>query len=306
MRTQLATAAIDLLKREACSPLPAQPAVDPRCGSELRQGSRQIGEADMHDAILSACFKTRGFLRSCSPKPGAIAASLKWPFGASVFLALALAAKCATAHDEMPYAVLKAATGEVMSAAMLDGDAGHDRWTRVDGIVQSRILPLFDFPRMTQLALARHWRLASAEQQAILIGEFRSLLARSYSAALSDCRESVIEFKRLRVSDGDTAARIRSEATQQGKGNLNIDYDIELTPWGWKVFDIKVGGVSLIATYRESFAAVVRDEGIVGLIRSLSRRNRLADFADEPDQITFSDRYRILFAMLRSALQGHR
>jgi phospholipid transport system substrate-binding protein len=220
----------------------------------------------------------------------------------SVFLALAAAVQCSVARDQTPDAMLRAAAADVMSIIGPDGEA----LAQAVEFEQNRALPLFDFARMTRLALARNWNLASAEQQTQLVEEFRTLFARTYAAALLHCRGGDLEFKPVRLSAGDTAARVRAEASRLGGDRLSIDYDLEMTQGGWKVFDLKVGGVSVIATFRESFAQAVRDGGVDALIKQLSDRNRQADLADTPDQMRFSDRWRMMFAMFRSALQGRR
>jgi phospholipid transport system substrate-binding protein len=224
----------------------------------------------------------------------------------SLFLAVALASPYSMARDEAPDAMLNAVTVEVMSILNHDRDVQAGSATRVADLVETKILPLFDFPRMTQTAMARNWRLASAEQQAMLTAEFKTLLAHTYSVALSNYRDQVIEFKRVRMSPGDTEVRVKSEVKQPGRERMTIDYDMEMTPAGWKVYDIKVGGVSLITTYRETFSDAVRDKGVDGLIKSLSDKNRQAESAIRPAKITVSDQSRLMFAMLQSALQGRR
>jgi len=224
----------------------------------------------------------------------------------SLFLAVALASPYSIARDEAPDAMLNAVTVEVMSILNHDRDLQAGSATKVADLVETKILPLFDFPRMTQIAMARNWRPASAEQQAMLTAEFKTLLAHTYSVALSNYRDQVIEFKRVRMSPGDTEIRVKSEVKQPGRERMTIDYDMEMTPAGWKVYDIKVGGVSLITTYRETFSDAVRDKGVDGLIKSLSDKNRQAESTIRPAKITVSDQSRLMFAMLQSALQGRR
>lgn len=224
----------------------------------------------------------------------------------SLLLAVALVAPGAFARDETPDTMLNAVTAEVMSILKQDSESVACMRVKAVDLVETKVLPLFDFSRMAQIALARNWRFASAEQQATLIAEFKTSLLRTYTAALSNYRDRVIEFKRVRMSAGDTEVRVKSEVKQTGAERMRIDYDMELTPAGWKVYDIKVGGVSLITNYRESFADTVRDEGMDGLIKSLSDRNRQLDSAIKPGKTRFLDQSRMMFAMLQSALQGRR
>jgi phospholipid transport system substrate-binding protein len=167
------------------------------------------------------------------------------------------------------------------------------------------LLALFDFPRMARTAVARNWRLASPQQQAALTAEFRKLLLRAHSTALSGYTHQRIEFKRLRMAPGDTQVRLRSESGQPGS-RPNVDYDMEHTQAGWKVYDIKLSGVSLIATYREAFADAVRDKGLEGLIASLSENNRQGDAVFWTGGTALGERSGIALAMLHSALQGRR
>jgi phospholipid transport system substrate-binding protein len=140
-------------------------------------------------------------------------------------------------------------------------------------LVEVTILPLFDFRHMTQLAVARNWRVATAGQQDQLVSEFRTLLVRTYTSALTSYRDQPINYKPLRVLPGVTEVTVKSSIRQTGSEPTTIDYDMEKSAAGWKVYDIKFAGVSLITTYRSSFADSVRDGGIDGLIKSISAKN---------------------------------
>jgi phospholipid transport system substrate-binding protein len=233
---------------------------------------------------------------------------IMWKFllRSALFLTVVVVSPYSIAQDAAPDAMLNAVTVEVMSILNHERDLRAGRAAKVADLVESKILPLFDFPRMTQIAMARNWRLASAEQQALLTAEFKTLMVRTYSVALSKYRDRMIEFKRTRMSPGDTEVRVKSEVKQPGKDPMAIDVDMEMTPAGWKVYDIKVSGVSLITTLRETFADAVREEGVDGLIKSLSDKNRQTGSGGRPANTAFWDQPRIMFAMLQSALQGRR
>ncbi|MBI2317581.1 MAG: ABC transporter substrate-binding protein [Betaproteobacteria bacterium] len=224
----------------------------------------------------------------------------------TLLLALVLAAPLSIACDEAPDAMMNAVTAEVMSILRHDKDLQAGSPAKVAELIETRIQPLFDFARMTRIAAARSWRLATPEQQSMLTAEFKTLLVRTYFVALANYRDQAIEFKRLRMAPGDTVVKVKSEVSQPGRERIAIDYDMERTGADWKIYDIKVGGVSLIATYRETFAEAVRDEGLDGLIKSLSDKNRQASAAIKPARTTFWDQTRLMFAMLQSALQGRR
>ena len=171
-----------------------------------------------------------------------------------------------------PDALMNAVTSEVI--AILKQDLAAGRPTAMAQLIEAKILPLFDFRRMTRIAVARNWRLASPEQQGALVAQFRALLVRTYSAALSGYRDQELQYRPLRAAAGDTEVLVRSFLKRPGAEPLTIDYDMENGLAGWKVFDVKIAGVSLVMNYRESFAAAVRDGGIDGLIESLADQNR--------------------------------
>jgi phospholipid transport system substrate-binding protein len=192
-----------------------------------------------------------------------------------LLLTAALAAPISLAQDVAPDALLKAVTLHVTAVIRQDKAIQAGNPARIAELVEARILPLFDFDRMTQTAVARNWRLATAGQQSALTTEFKTLLVRTYSTTLSSYRDQVIEFKPLRAAAGDTEVTVKSEIRQSGRPPLTIDYDMARGAAGWKVIDIKIEGVSLITAYRESFTSKVREVGLDGLIKSLADKNRL-------------------------------
>jgi phospholipid transport system substrate-binding protein len=223
-------------------------------------------------------------------------------FKFALVLILALAAPFSLAQDVAPDVLLKAVTLEVIAIIRQDKDIQAGNPAKVADLVETRILPLFDFTRMTQLAVARNWRLATPEQQKALTTEFKTLLVRTYSTALSSYRDQVIEFKRLRAASGDTEVTVKSVMKQPGTEPLAIDYDMGKMAAGWKVYDIKIDGVSLITTYRETFAGKVREGGVDGLIKSLSDKNRQGDarfWAHQTGNV-------YVLVIARSVLQGGR
>jgi len=171
-----------------------------------------------------------------------------------------------------PDAMMRALTSEVM--AVLNNDAGAGRSSELARLVDSRIVPVFDFQRMTRIALARNWRAASAEQQDALAAQFKTLLVRTYSRALLEFRGEAIDYKPLRAAAGETEVTVRSAMRRPGAEPLSIDYDMADGVAGWQVYDVKIAGVSLVLAYRESFAATVRANGIDGLIKALEDKNR--------------------------------
>ena len=192
-------------------------------------------------------------------------------------LAAALAAPFCFAQDVAPDVLLKAVTLEVIALIGQDKDIQAGNPAKVANLVETKILPHFDFTHMTQIAAARSWRLATPEQRKALTTEFKTLLVRTYSTALSSYRDQVIEFKPLRAAPGDVEVTVKSLVRQSGTAPLTIDYSMEHLAAGWKVYDITIEGVSMVTTYRETFASIVRESGVDGLIKTLSEKNRQTD-----------------------------
>ena len=190
-------------------------------------------------------------------------------------LVLALAAPVSAAEELTPDALIRTIALEVLATIRQDIQAGNPK--KIASLVEARILPHFDFAHTTRIAMGANWRRASPEQREELVREFRTLLVRTYSSALVNYRDQVLEFKPLRARPGDTQVTVRSEVRQSGAQAVSIDYEMEKTPSGWKVYDVKISGASLAATYRDTFAEEVRNHGIEGLIDSLSGKNRQND-----------------------------
>jgi phospholipid transport system substrate-binding protein len=186
------------------------------------------------------------------------------------------AAPAAPSEGAAPDVLLSAATVAVAAGLKEDRQLPKRNPAKIAQLVESTILPLFNFNHMTQLAVARNWRVASPAQQTALVAEFRTLLVRTYSNALENYRDQAVEYRPLHLAAGETDVTVKSSVRQPGAERLTIDYDMEKTAAGWKVYDIKIAGISLITTYQSMFAQTVRDEGVEGLIKSLSEKNRQA------------------------------
>ncbi len=187
---------------------------------------------------------------------------------------LFLFAAAVSAQDLAPDAQLKSLADEVIAIVKQDKDIRAGNQYKINELVDAKVLPHFNFSRMTALAVGRNWSKASAEQQKALTTEFRTLLVRTYSSALSTYRNQVIEFKPLRAAAGDKDVTVRSQIRQPGSPPMSIDYSMEKDPSGWKVYDVVVGGVSLVTNYRETFNSEIHDAGVDGLIKSLASKNR--------------------------------
>jgi phospholipid transport system substrate-binding protein len=149
-------------------------------------------------------------------------------------------------------------------------------------VIEQKVLPHFNFTAMAALAMGQNWGKASPEQRKRLTEEFRTLLVRTYASALAAYSEQKLDFRPLRAKATDTDVTVNVRVLQPGAQPVPIDYSMEKTATGWKVYDVMVGGVSLVANYRTEFANTVRASGIDGLIKSLHAKNRSLQGAEKP------------------------
>jgi len=192
---------------------------------------------------------------------------------------LAAGPALASAQDLAPDALVRKTIDDVLAQLKHEKDLKSNP-ARLIEIVDARVLPHFNFTRMTMLAVGRPWRDAKPEQQEQLVKEFRMLLVRTYSTALEQYREQAIEVKPLAAKPGDSEVTVRTQINQSGGPPIPMDYRMERTPQGWKVFDVAVEGVSIVTTYRSTFANEVNRGGIDGLIKTVTDQNvRLAQRA---------------------------
>jgi phospholipid transport system substrate-binding protein len=190
-----------------------------------------------------------------------------------IALCFSLFATALPAQEPAPDMQIKTLTNELIEIVKQDKDGNQKK---VNELVEAKVLPHFDFSRMSALAMGRNWPAASAEQQKALTDEFRTLLVRSYASALSTYRNQAIAFKPLRAAAADTQVTVRTQFKQPGIEPINIDYSMEKTTSGWMVYEIAVAGVSLVTNYRETSNAEIRASGVDGLIKSLISKNRPA------------------------------
>lgn len=197
----------------------------------------------------------------------------RWAAGLAVACALAPAAWAA---DEAPDALIKRLSDEMLATIRSDAAVRGGDINRIMQIVDGRIMPNVNFQRMTAMAVGPAWRQASPEQRKRLQDEFKALLVRTYSGALSQVGDESISVKPLRAAPTDTEVLVRTEIRGRGEP-IQLDYRLEKTPGegaGWKIFNLNVLGVWLVETYRSQFAAEINAKGLDGLIATLSERNR--------------------------------
>ena len=193
---------------------------------------------------------------------------------AAVFLSVgALVLPQVYAADEAPDVLIKRVSSEVLDKIKLDKSVQDGDMTKVIALVDSQIMPNVNFTRMTASAVGRNWRQATPEQQKRLQEEFKTLLIRTYSGALAQVKEQTISMKPLRAAAADTEVVVRTEVLGRGDP-IQLDYRLEKSATGWKIYDINVLGVWLVETYRTQFAQEISAKGIDGLITALAERNK--------------------------------
>ena len=173
-----------------------------------------------------------------------------------------------------PDALARSVTDEVLAVLRADKDIQAGNRKKVVDLVETKVLPHFNFVRMTQLAVGRHWREASPEQRKLLVNEFRTLLVQTYAATLTAYRDQSIEYRPLRIQPEDTDVVVRSLINQPGGKPVTVDYRMQKGDNGWKVYDVVVGDLSLVQSYRGSFNTEVQKGGIDGLVKALTEKNK--------------------------------
>src|SRR5436190_384871 len=224
--------------------------------------SARLSAAGVHrPARISSCRSSaratsRNVLRAAAP---------------GLLLALGLPAP---AQDVPPDQLVKTVTLEVIDLIKGDKEIQAGNRAKLVQLIDAKVLPHFNFSAMTALAMGHSWNKANPEQKKRLTEEFRTLLVRTYASALAAYAEQKFDFRPLRARPGDTDVTVQVRVLQAGAQPVPIDYSMEKTAAGWKVYDVMVGGVSLVANYRTEFNNVVRQSGIDGLIKDLAAKNR--------------------------------
>ena len=188
-------------------------------------------------------------------------------------LVMAVSAGLSSAADEAPDALIKRISTEVMENIKADKGVQGGDISKVSALVDTQIMPNVNFTRMTAAAVGRNWRQATPEQQKRLQDEFKALLVRTYSGALSQVKDQSISVKPLRAAAADTEVVVRTEVLGRGDP-VQLDYRMEKVGTAWKIYDLNVLGVWMVETYRTQFAQEINAKGVDGLIATLKSRNQ--------------------------------
>lgn len=198
-----------------------------------------------------------------------------------LFLLFALVPAAPAQDAGAPDVLVKTVTLEVVDLIAKDKEIRSGNRAKLIELIEAKVLPHFNFAAMTALAMGQQWNKATPEQKKRLIEEFRTLLVRTYASALAAFSEQKFDFRPLRGKPTDTDVMVQVRVLQPGAQPVPIDYAMEKTAGGWKVYDVMVGGVSLVANYRTEFSNMVRESGIEGLIKNLQGKNRSLSPQDE-------------------------
>jgi len=172
-----------------------------------------------------------------------------------------------------PDALIKMVVTDVMSSVKSDPDIQKGNIPKVMDLVEKKIVPFTDMRRTTEMAMGPNWKKATPEQQAVLTSEFKTLLMRTYSGALSQLRDQTVQFKALRAAPDDKEVVVKTVVIGRGDP-VPLDYRLEKGPNGWKVYDMNIMGAWLVEAYRNQFSNQISQNGIDGLVKFLQDRNK--------------------------------
>ena len=189
------------------------------------------------------------------------------------FAALVFIAGTAQAEMVAPDKLINATVQEVITVIKQDKEIQAGDQKKILALVDAKVLPHFDFARMTKLAVGKYWRTASAEQKQTLVTEYRNMLVRTYTKAFTVYRDQTIEVKPFKMAADATEVTVKTSIIKPGAQPVPVDYEMEKTAEGWKAFDISIEGVSMVTSYRGTFATQIEQSGIDGLIKALSDKN---------------------------------
>lgn len=189
-------------------------------------------------------------------------------------LSICFASGVAHADVIAPDALIRNTVDEVTAIIKQDKDIQAGDQRKILALVDAKVLPHFDFTRMTQLAVGKYWRTTSPEQKQALVTEFRNMLVRTYTKVFTVYRDQIIEVQPFKLAaDDDTEATVKTLIIKPGAQPTLVDYELKKSPDGWKAFDISIEGVSMVMSYRGTFTSQIQQSGIDGLIKTLADKN---------------------------------
>ncbi len=202
-------------------------------------------------------------------------------FGMAILLSTLLLAPTTWATEISPDILVDHTAQEIIAIIKQDKEIQSGNKAKILALVESKILPHFNFTRMTRLAMGKNWPKATPQQQREIVKEFRTLLVRTYYKALSLYSDHTIKVTPLKLLAGATDATVKTQVIQSHGQPVPINYSMGKTNNGWKVYDVTVAGISLIINYRGSFNSQIRKGGVEGLLKKLAEKNRALDAKDK-------------------------
>lgn len=197
----------------------------------------------------------------------------RWLLAIATSLGFSVSMLAQAQGAEAPDAFIKRLSVDVLDTIKADKAIQAGDVSKIVALVDTKIMPNVNFQRMTASAVGRAWRSATPEQQKRLEAEFKALLMRTYSGALSEVKDQTIAMRPLRMAEGDTEVTVRTEI--RGRGDpIALDYRVEKSGSSWKIYDLNVASVWLVETYRTQFAQEINANGVDGLIAKLAERNK--------------------------------
>jgi phospholipid transport system substrate-binding protein len=175
-----------------------------------------------------------------------------------------------------PLELLQKTSDDVIRVLKAKADELEKNPEQIYELVNQYIIPHLDDVTMAKLALGKNWKKASREEKIEFVEQFRTLLVRTYGKSLLEYRNQTINFSPLRLDEGDDRVEVKSEVQQPGAPSIPVNYRMRLKDNEWKVYDLSIDGVSLVTSYRGTFAQEVRKGGIAGLLQLLRDKNSKA------------------------------
>lgn len=187
----------------------------------------------------------------------------------------------ARAEVVAPDVLIRSTVRDVIAVIKQDKDIQAGDQKKILALVDAKVLPHFDFARMTQLAVGKHWRTATPEQKQALVTEFRNMLVRTYTKVFTVYRDQTVDVKPFKLAaDDENEATVKTLISKPGTPAIPVDYEMKKSPDGWKAYDISIEGVSMVMSYRGTFTTQIQEGGIDGLIKTLADKNANAADGD--------------------------
>jgi phospholipid transport system substrate-binding protein len=186
----------------------------------------------------------------------------------------AAATEAVSRGDMSPDALVQSVSTEVLDNIKADPALRNGDFNKLQRLIDDKVAPYVDFERMTRLSVGPGWRGATPEQRQALMREFRTYVVRTYSGALSRVTDHQVKMRPFKAQPTDTEVMVRSLVAPSNGDPIQLDYRLEKTDSGWKIYDVTILGVSMVETFRNSFASEVNQNGVDGLIKALADRNK--------------------------------